>query len=100
MRVKVFNPELGSLKYVGHSDGYVSCNGFVLVVVIDENGIIRCEQLTHVVAEREKQDERNEKRDGGLVPRGETVSTGIDHTRADGRGSRQVTVSASVVRPR
>ncbi len=65
MKVQIYNAEMGTRKYVGTVLGFVSANGFVLAVVADEDGNVKCEKLNEIkiISESEKHDERHERMD-------------------------------------
>lgn len=88
-KVQVFNPEMGTKKYVGQLEGFVSCNGFVLAVVVNENREFKCEKLTDIlkISESENQDERNNERNNGGV---ESQPTGTNNPEPNGRTSPEV----------
>ncbi len=98
LKVQVFNGELGTKKYVGQLGGYVACNGFVLAVIVDENGCFKCEKLTEIqkISETEKDDGRlNENRNtGGLG----TDARKLDNPGTDGRAGSKASTGKGFLR--
>lgn len=76
MNVQVYNPEMGTKKYVGQIAGFVSNSGFVLAIVVDEQGNFRGEKLEAI----KKETENGRSNESVAAPE----YRGSDHSRADG----------------